>query len=301
MINQTPKVYEALNWASSFLEANQYEHQIGHRLLQHHTGWNRTQMLTEMHTKLTHTVHDPFVTDVKRAATGVPVQHITGNETFYGRQYTVNQHVLIPRPETEELIQAILHATDEVFAGRNDSTDDVGKNQAEPLHIVDVGTGSGIIAITLALELANSRVLASDISSEAIAVAKQNATNLAADVRFVEGDLLDPLLDDQQKVDIIVSNPPYIPEGDRQSMKENVTNHEPATALFAGVDGLDIYRRLAKQVPAVLKQPGIVALEIGHDQGEAVKELLAAELPSTADIQVIDDINGNQRIVLAKV
>lgn len=306
MINQTTKVYEALNWASSFLEANQYEHQIGHRLLQHHTGWSRTRMLTEMQTTFTGDVYDSFVRDVKLAATGVPVQHITGSETFYGREFTVNKHVLIPRPETEELVQAVLNAIGDVLVGKKnveplDSDNDVGKNQAESIDIVDVGTGSGIIAITLALELLNCRVLASDISSEALAVAKRNSTNLEADIRFVEGDLLEPMIAAQQKASVIVSNPPYIPEEDRMIMKANVTEHEPATALFAGVDGLDIYRRLAKQIPLVLLRPGIVAFEIGHNQGNSVREILASELPGSADIQVINDINGNERIVLAKI
>ncbi|WP_416147780.1 peptide chain release factor N(5)-glutamine methyltransferase [Salipaludibacillus sp. HK11] len=293
--NETTKVYEALNWASSFLEANQYERQIGDRLLQHHTGWTRTQLLTELQTELTSTVHSQFVRDVELAATGIPVQHITGNETFYGREYAVNQHVLIPRPETEELIEAVLAAIDDLFA------DLAGKNQAEPLQIIDVGTGSGIIAITLALELAHSRVLASDISTEALAVAKRNATNLAVNITFCEGDLLTPFLESNEKASIIVSNPPYIPEGDRKEMKSNVTDHEPENALFAGGDGLDIYRRLVKQIPNILLTPGIVAFEIGHDQGESVRQLLATELPTNADIQIINDINNNQRIVLAKV
>ncbi|WP_280770747.1 N5-glutamine methyltransferase family protein [Salipaludibacillus daqingensis] len=177
----------------------------------------------------------------------------------------------------------------------------IGENKEEPLQIVDVGTGSGIIAITLALELTNSRVFASDISSEALAVAKQNATNLAADVSFFDGDLLEPFLETGKKASIIVSNPPYIPEVDRASMKENVTEHEPETALFAGEDGLVIYRRLAKQIPKMLLRPGIIAFEIGHDQGEAVRDILAAELPKTASLQIINDINNNQRIVLAKL
>ncbi|PYZ92482.1 protein-(glutamine-N5) methyltransferase, release factor-specific [Salipaludibacillus keqinensis] len=291
-MKKTFKVYEALKWASSFLEEHHYEKEIGHRLLQHHTGWSRARMLAEMHTPLNEAVSEFFIEDVRRAASGIPVQHITGEETFYGRAFTVNEHVLIPRPETEELIEAVVESVNDIFSG---------KLETAPLNIIDVGTGSGIIAITLSLELSQSRVLASDISSEGLAVAKQNGINLGAEVAFSEGDLLDPFITAGEKASVIVSNPPYIPEGDRAMMKENVKDHEPEMALFAGVDGLDIYRRLVKQIPYVLNLPGVVAFEIGHDQGEAVRELLLKELPPTSNVRVLNDMNGNQRIVLAKV
>ncbi|RKL67989.1 protein-(glutamine-N5) methyltransferase, release factor-specific [Salipaludibacillus neizhouensis] len=286
----TTKVYEALNWASSFLEEHHYEAQIAHILLQHHTGWNRTKLLTELQAQLDTQTIEKFTADVHQAAAGKPVQHITGNETFYGRSYIVNQHVLIPRPETEELVEKILETIPTFF----------GETEAANLTIVDVGTGSGIIATSLKLEHPQSRVLASDISFEALAVAKKNASELGANLDFFEGDLLQPLIEAGEQASIIVSNPPYIPEGDRDSMKENVKDHEPEGALFAGKDGLTIYRRLIKQLPAVLKTPGMIAFEIGHGQGEDVKKLLSTEYPQ-AQIEVINDINNKQRIVLAAI
>ncbi|MCD8510930.1 MAG: peptide chain release factor N(5)-glutamine methyltransferase [Bacillus sp. (in: Bacteria)] len=289
------KVYEALQWASSFLEEAGYEGRIGVILMLHHTGWSRSMLFGEYRSVLPVEVWVQFREDVEIAAGGVPVQYITGVEEFYGREFFVDPNVLIPRPETEELVEMVL----ELVRGHLGSG---------PLKIVDVGTGSGIIAISLCLELGDADVHAVDISSGALEVARRNAKNLGAKVTFHEGDLLDPFLDCGESVDVvkkfnvIVSNPPYIPEGDRSIMRANVLDHEPDSALFAGVDGLDIYGRLVRQIPSVLDLdlPGLVAFEIGHGQGEAVSRLLQDQLP-TALVEVKNDINGKERIVFAVV
>lgn len=280
---QTNKlVYEALAWASSFLEKAAYEKEIGYILLGWHTGWSRSRLLAELRTPLDEDIDRAFQSDVKKAASGVPVQHITGREMFYGRTFAVNKHVLIPRPETEELIEAVL-----------------SKLPQGPLRIADIGTGSGIIAATLALEVQGADVTAVDISKEAMETARLNAAALDAEVNFLHGDLLEPL-QNLAPFDVIVSNPPYIPEGERSSMNKNVTEHEPEEALFAGADGLTIYRRFAAQLPPVIKQPGLIAFEIGHGQGKAVKNLLQDTFPE-AEIEVRLDINGKERIVLAEI
>ncbi|ADU32323.1 peptide chain release factor N(5)-glutamine methyltransferase [Evansella cellulosilytica] len=283
------KVYEALKWASSFLNEHNYEETIAQLLMRHHTGWSRSRLFSEMQTTLPAPIWTRFEADVRQAATGTPVQHIIGHEQFYGRDFKVNSNVLIPRPETEELIEALLGKIKSLFL-----------NREQPIRIVDVGTGSGIIAITLALEVVHSHVHAVDISQAALDVARSNATALGAKVTFHEGDLLEPFLAESSEFDIVISNPPYIPEGDRAIMKENVLDHEPALALFAGQDGLTIYRKLIKQIPFVLHKKGLVAFEIGHGQGESVKALLAAEYPA-ADIAVLNDINGKERIVIAVI
>ncbi|MBU9724359.1 peptide chain release factor N(5)-glutamine methyltransferase [Bacillus alkalicola] len=283
------KVYEALRWASSFLQKHDYEETIGERLLQHHTGWSRTQMLTEYHTTLSEQIQMKFQEDVEKAASGIPVQYITGEEVFYGREFHVNKDVLIPRPETEELIEVVL-----------DMIRSLPLIDSDKVAIVDVGTGSGVIAITLALELSNAEVTAIDISGDALHLASQNANRLGATITFLEGDLLSPFISLGEKVSVVVSNPPYIPEGDRAVMKGNVVEHEPHLALFAGEDGLGIYRRLVKQIPSVLIKPGIIAFEIGHGQGEAVKTLIVEEFPS-ASVDIINDINGKERIVIGTV
>lgn len=285
------KVYEALKWASSFLQDHNYEAQIAERLMLHHTNWTRTQLFADYRTPLEKKVWDAFQADVKRAAKGMPVQHITGEESFYGRSFLVNKSVLIPRPETEELIQVLLQELPKLE-----------KNIAGPLSIVDVGTGSGIIAITLKLEMDGAQVFAIDISAPALEVAKENASRLKADIDFSQGDLLQPIIAAGKKVNVIVSNPPYIPERDRAIMRENVLDHEPESALFAGVDGLDIYKRLVKQIPQLITKPGMIAFEIGHDQGEAVSALIHDQFPGeNINVQVIKDINHKERIVMVTI
>ncbi|SDZ45200.1 release factor glutamine methyltransferase [Evansella caseinilytica] len=301
------KVYEALRWASSFLTEYGYEANIAEILLMHHTGWAKSRLLSELQTILGNAQWRNFQQDVKTAASGVPVQHITGEEAFYGRQFSVNQHVLIPRPETEELVEEVLRHIASVLlprkkaeAAKESKEKQVGET-GTALELVDVGTGSGVIAITLSLELkAVAKVTALDISPEALATAKANADKLAAAVDFWQGDLLEPLIKRGKKIDAVISNPPYIPEGDRAIMKANVVDHEPSLALFAGKDGLGIYRQLIHQLPEVLHTPGFVAFEIGHLQGKAVSSLLQETLPH-AKVEIKQDINGKDRIVTAIV
>lgn len=285
------KVYEALKWASSFLEEHGYEAAIGEILLRHHTGWSRTRLFSEYQSELSWEVVKLFQADVKESAGGVPVQHITGEESFYGRTFKVTSATLIPRPETEELVEAVLEKLLSL----------VNMEEGGPVRLVDVGTGSGIIAATLALELeGKAEVSAVDISGEALKVAEANSRRLGAEVHFLKGDLLRPLIEAGGKVRAVVSNPPYIPEGDRYSMKENVVAHEPELALFAGEDGLSVYRKLVKQIPEVLLTPGLIAFEIGHGQGNAVKSLILETFPD-ARAEVRLDINGKERIVLAEI
>lgn len=276
------QVYEALAWASSFLEKAGYEKEIGYILLGYHTGWNRSRLLAELRSPLEQEIEASFRADVEKAASGEPVQHITGREVFYGRTFAVNRHVLIPRPETEELVEAVLQ-----------------KLPKRPLRIADIGTGSGIIAATLALEMPDTDVTAVDISAEALDMAKNNVKALEAEVNFLQGDLLEPLKS-MEPFDVIISNPPYIPEGERKDMDKNVTEHEPEQALFAGADGLAVYRRLVSQLPGVLKIPGLIAFEIGHGQGEAVKNLIREIFPA-AKVEIRFDMNKKERIIIAEV
>ncbi|UCZ53036.1 peptide chain release factor N(5)-glutamine methyltransferase [Bacillus shivajii] len=285
----TNKVYEVLQWASSFLEKSSYESTIAERLLIHHTGWSRAELLSELQTPLPANVYESFIADVKKSAAGIPVQHLIGEEEFYGRSFEVNKNVLIPRPETEELVQLMIGHIRELHS-----------SSPEPARIIDVGAGSGIIGITLNLEIPNTRVSAVDLSPDALAVAKRNNEKLGASVEFFEGDLLSPFIEAGQKADVIVSNPPYIPESDRTELKENVRDHEPDLALFADDNGLAVYKRLIAEIPKVLALPGLIGFEIGHGQGEDVRKLVLSTYPQ-AEVSVHNDINGNERIVFAKI
>ncbi|MEI9811847.1 MAG: peptide chain release factor N(5)-glutamine methyltransferase [Acidobacteriota bacterium] len=209
---------------------------------------------------------------------GKPTQQIVGKVEFYGRDFRVTPDVLIPRPETEHLIEAALdHAR-----GR----------------VIDVGTGSGCIAGTLAAEVPTAQVFATDISKAALAVARGNALG----VTFVEGDLLAGFKD--ESFDLVVSNPPYVALRDRDMLQREVREHEPALALFGGEDGLDVYRRLIPEAARVLKPEGWLVLEIGAEQGDSVRAMLAAAnggiLTTWSQVEIKQDLAGLDRVAIAR-
>jgi len=220
---------------------------------------------------------------VDRRLVGEPIQYITGEAEFYGLPFHVTRDVLIPRPETEHLVEKALA---------------LAANFARP-HVVDVGTGSGAIAVALAHKLPAAQITAIDLSAPALSVARENAgqNNVASRIRFLEGDLLRPVAED--RFEIVVSNPPYVPEGDRPALAVEVREHEPAMALFAGSEGLDVYRRLIPAAWAALVPGGFVALEIGYGQEAAIRALLAEagfeQVEFTPDLQGIPRVASAQR------
>lgn len=282
------KIFEALNWASSFLKEHNREEFAGELLLRHYSGLSRTSMLMKMRDELDGEVWTEFQNAVKRHSAGEPIQYIIGSEEFYDRRFIVNEHVLIPRPETEELVQGTIQRLEKLFPGKNE------------IDLVDVGTGSGAISVTLKLEKLELKVTAVDLSKDALEVARKNASELGADIEFLHGDLLQPLILQGKKVDAVISNPPYIPVADQEWMSDIVTEHEPHMALFAGEDGLDLYRRFMDELPLVLKEKALVGFEIGAGQGEAVRGLLEKTFPH-ANVEVVFDINGKDRMVFAEL
>ena len=221
-----------------------------------------------------------FAALVQRRAGGTPVAYLTGRHPFYDREFLVTPDVLIPRPETEHLIEAALAWA----RGRG------------PLRIADVGTGSGAIAVTLAAHLPQARVHAIDRSAAALAVAQQNAgrAGVAERVTFHQGDLLDPLLAAGQTLDLIAANLPYIPTAELAAL--DVARHEPALALDGGPDGLDAIRRLLAQAPRALAPGGLMLLEIGAGQGRRAAPLAAERFPGAA-IAVLSDYAGHDRVL----
>lgn len=279
-------VYEALNWASSFLKEAGRDENAGELLLRHHLEMERATLLSNLRLVLSEKQIHAFQADVKKHAEGQPVQYLIGYEEFYGRRFIVNKEVLIPRPETEELVEGILHRASQHFKGEKE------------LNIVDVGTGSGAIAITLALENPKFRVSAVDIAEESLQVAQQNSRELHAEVEWLHGDLLEPV---KNKIDILVSNPPYIPDWEIATLSPVVKDHEPMRALAGGEDGLDFYRRLINDMRSLLNSKALIAFEIGAGQGKDVKALLEQALPVKAKVEVVYDINGKDRMVFATV
>ncbi|HEX8371331.1 MAG TPA: peptide chain release factor N(5)-glutamine methyltransferase [Chthoniobacterales bacterium] len=215
---------------------------------------------------------------VKRRSQGVPLQHLLGTEEFYGRTFKSDARALVPRPETERLIELILPLL-----------------KGKPVRVVDVGTGSGIIALTLAAELPEAEILAIDFSPDALALATENAAllDLTSRVTIEPGDLLSSVTGEFQ---MIVANLPYIPAGDIPGLAREV-QHDPVSALDGGEDGLDLIRRLIDQAPGRLAPGGTIALEIGHDQSQRVADLLRT--PNFRDIRIETDYQGVPRFLIA--
>jgi protein-(glutamine-N5) methyltransferase, release factor-specific len=211
-----------------------------------------------------------------------PLSHLVGFEYFYDRKFKVTSDVLSPRMETEELVYKVI--------------DYIRKNNLTNIKILDLCTGSGIIGITLKKELEefDVKISASDISSRALTVAKENASSLEADISFVESDLFSNI---QDKFDIIVSNPPYIAHDDKKTIKENVLNYDPHLALFADEEGMYFYRNIIEKSRPYLNEKGIMFFEIGYDQKEKIITLGENNKFETV---VYKDINGRDRIAVLK-
>ena len=211
-----------------------------------------------------------------------PLSHLVGFEYFYDRKFKVTSDILSPRMETEDLVYKVI--------------DYIRKNNLTNIKILDLCTGSGIIGITLKKELEefDVKILASDISSRALTVAKENASSLKADISFVESDLFSNI---QDKFDIIVSNPPYIAHDEKKTIKENVLNYDPHLALFAGEEGMYFYRNIIEKSRSYLNEKGIMFFEIGYDQKEKIITLGENNRFETV---VYKDINGRDRIAVLK-
>lgn len=223
-----------------------------------------------------------FLAGMEEYYNGKPIQYIKGYETFFGRDFDVNEDVLIPRYETEELVENILYRIDDYFSDYQD------------IHLCDVGTGSGAIAITLALEEPRLKVIATDISDDALTVSKHNAKKLGANIEFRSGDMLEPLLKTNEKVDIFVSNPPYIPND--QEIEAMVKDNEPHVALFGGNDGLYFYRKIFNEVKPLLNDRALLAFEMGFDQRELMEEAIH-QFFGDVPFEIIKDINGKDRML----
>jgi release factor glutamine methyltransferase len=242
-------------------------------LLAHAIGCERTWLYAHSDEQLLEVWWIHYGRYLHERIQGKPTQYITGRQEFYGREFRVTSDVLIPRPETEHVIEAALpHA-----AGK----------------IVDIGTGSGAIAVTLALE-AKFQVFATDISNAALHVAAQNSQRLGGSVQFVASDLGSAFASDT--FDLVVCNPPYIPETDRATIQREVRDHEPAVALYGGVDGFEIYRRLIPEAARLLKPGGWLVMELAYNAADRVRGLL----DGWGNVQVVCDLAGLPRVVVAK-
>ena len=269
-------VRDALNWAEDILRAIPDPRLDAEYLLAETLGMPRLNMLLDKRRELTPDEATAFEALIDRRQKREPLQYILGSQSFMGFCFKTDPRALIPRNDTEALCEEALRHIHPGSAA------------------LDLCTGTGALAIAIKKLCPGANVTASDLSQDALSLARENAAALKADVRFVCGDLFAPFAG--ERFDVIVSNPPYIPENMREQLQAEVKK-EPALALFAGRDGLDFYRCIAGEAPAHLRPGGYLCLEIGDGQGDGVRALLKSGF---TDIQLLNDLNGLPRVVSGK-
>lgn len=276
-------IRELLTTAEKKASATGKEESAIKLLMQHATGKKSYDLVANLDKNLSGKHLKIFNENViKYLDENIPVQHLIGYETFFGYDFKVNDEVLIPRFETEELVAKVLELYDEHF--KDDEVD-----------VVDIGTGCGAIGITLKLEVPLMNVTLTDISESALAVAKENAQKLGADVRFLQGDMLVDMVAKKEKFDILVSNPPYIPA--TEVVDSLVFDNEPHLALFGGDDGLHFYREILRDAGKILRRPSVIAFEHGDHHRGGMAELVGEFFP-TSEFETIKDMQGKDRLTV---
>ena len=273
----------AVREAELELEKNQKSMQLAKIFMLEISNLESVDLYLNYENEMDAEVYSKYMDGVKRMCKDEPMQYILGYEWFYGRKFTVNQDVLIPRPETEELVSNVLIAVDERMEKRT-----------TPLTLIDVGCGSGAIGLSLKLEEPSLNVTLGDISAPALKVAEKNAKDLGADVTFVEGDMLEPFINANLKVDVLVCNPPYIPQ--EQVIEASVKDYEPNVALFGGNDGLYFYKKVFDSCDKILNKNALMAFEIGYDQKDALLAEVRERFPK-AKSEVLQDMYGKDRML----
>ncbi|QOR34139.1 peptide chain release factor N(5)-glutamine methyltransferase [Clostridium sp. 'deep sea'] len=280
------KLRELWNNGSEFLATHKRENgrSDARILLMHLLQIDYTQFILRLEQEINLKLTESYERELTNLISGKPLQYILGEQEFMGLMFKVNNNVLIPRGDTEVLVNKTLELT----------------SNFPSLNIVDVGTGSGIIAVTLAKKLPKAKITAIDISAKALKVAELNAQDnkVKNNINFIKGDLLSPLLNNKQQYQIIVSNPPYISTPEMKNLPQHVLN-EPHLALEAGYDGLDYYKRLAQSAPLVLCNNGYLIVEIGSSQDKQVKKIFSNN--GFIDIELFKDFANLPRVVVGKL
>ena len=285
-------IAQSLAWATHDLRATSETPRLDAELLLAYVlGWARARLLAEGRLALTEAQANAFYELVTRRTALEPVAYLIGHKEFYGIDFLIDRRALMPRPETELLVELALDVAR--TENQKPRTDISGSVLGSRFSVLDLGTGSGAIAIALARHLPEARIVAIDISPDALALARQNVARhgLTERVRLLQGDLFGPLT---EPVDMIVSNPPYTILAD---IDEGVRRYEPHLALDGGADGIDLYRRLLGQAPDYLRPGGVILLEIGATQAAVVMDLARRAFPA-AIISAHQDLAGRDRVVV---
>lgn len=288
-------ISKTLDWTTDhFRKSNiEWPHLEAEILLAHALGRKRIELYTDHERVLTAAELKTFKGYIQRRSQHEPIAYITNSQPFMSLDFYVDRSVLIPRPETEQLVEIAIETINQAQGQRQ---------EAEGIRIADIGTGSGAIAVSLAKFIPSVKVTGIDSSPQAIEIAQRNAQHHKVDDRcqFMVGNMFDPL---QEKVDLIVSNPPYIPTDIISTLDTDVKDWEPRSALDGGKDGFDYIRRIVKESPNHLTtQPpkGLLLLEIGNDQGEKAKQM-AESSGNYAEVKILKDLNQKDRILKARV
>ena len=291
MSPETWTVLQLLKWAADYFASHQIHppRPTAELLLAHILGFNRVDLYIQYDRPLNPRELAAFKDVIKRRLRGEPVAYIVGERGFWSLDLHVTPDVLIPRPETETLVETALDLLPETPVG-------------EPKRVLDLGTGSGAIVLALAMERPGHWFYAVDRSWMALKVADKNARKygLKETVRFVCADWFDGLAEKQKGFDLIVSNPPYVRRAEIDELAVDVSKYEPREALDGGPDGLDLIRILVRRAPTFVRPAGWLVFEIGYDQAEGVQRLMSAT-GAYEEMAVIKDYNGHDRVIRARV
>ena len=287
-------IFKSLFWAETYLNKFKTPNAKidAEYLLAHILNCKRQELYLNSERELSNDEINIFKGFVQRRSKREPIQYIIGEEEFRGFIFKVTRDVLIPRPETELLVEEAV----KIASGLQPPA-------PEQLTIIDLCTGSGCIAVSAAKEITESRLYATDISEKALAVARENAKKHCVEnkITFLQGSFFEPLKDKglEGKIDIMLSNPPYVSKKDMEKLQPEIKEYEPPIALYGGEDGLDSYGTIIPQALPYLKKGGYLILEIGYGQAEGVKELFAQH-PAYSKIEIIKDLSGIERVVKAR-
>ena len=285
-------VLEILNGSTDYLKKHQIENPRlnAELLVAHSMDLSREALYIHLHRQLLKEEKEKLESLMKRRISGEPLQYIIGHQEFWSIDFKVDPRVLIPRPETELLVEQSLLILLKTLSKKRPS-------------VLEIGTGSGAIAIALAKEERDLFLMATDISREALVLAKENAKSagLSDQIKFINGDLFSPfrLFKGREPFDMILSNPPYIPCPEIPKLAREVRDYEPIIALHGGEDGLEFYRNITSQAPFYLQQGGWLLLEVGQDQGNKVSEMIEKG-GCFKGVELIQDLSGIQRVVKAQ-
>jgi release factor glutamine methyltransferase len=281
-------IQKLLTWITDYLTQRKVDapRLSAELLLSHVLGLKRIELYTQYNQPVAQEQLDRLRELVKGAGQHEPVAYLVGRTEFYSMEFDVTPDCLIPRPETELLVQRAIEFL---------------RKRTGPQLVCDLCTGCGVIAVAIARNVPDAKVIATDISESALGVAAQNVEKhkLQERVELRRGDLFEPLVAQLDLFDVITCNPPYVSETEYEALEKNVKDYEPRLALHAGADGLDFYRRIAAKVDGYVKSDGVLLLEIGYQQGEAVRELFERS-GLFAEVRTEKDINRNDRIIVAQ-